>query len=168
MGELQPVAASAKEKEKNDDQQDEAEPTTAVVADAWPHVVAAPAGQHKKNHENEYQWHKRSRSSAWGLHDFETALLLETTPAHQLDENWAQEDVLSSKVGWDWWAIVMTAHRQRQSPWAAGAALGCVGLAGFAMVLWIELPMHNPLAIIVVATATWAILAYALWALRKG
>jgi hypothetical protein len=62
----------------------------------------------------------------------------------------------------------MIARRQRQSPRAAGAALGCVGLAGFAMVLWIELPMHNPLAIVVVGTATWAILAYALWAFRKG
>jgi hypothetical protein len=51
---------------------------------------------------------------------------------------------------------------------ASGTALGCVGLAGFALVLWIELPMHNPLAIVIVATATWAILAYLLWAFRKG
>jgi hypothetical protein len=77
---LQSVApASTKEKEENNDQQDEAEPATAVVANAWPHVVAAPAGQHKKNHKNEYQWHKRSnplskactilkRSSSWKYH----------------------------------------------------------------------------------------------------
>jgi hypothetical protein len=51
---------------------------------------------------------------------------------------------------------------------ASGAALGCVGLAGFAMVLWGELPAHNPLIIVALATATWAILAYLLWAFRKG
>jgi hypothetical protein len=51
---------------------------------------------------------------------------------------------------------------------ASGAALGCVGLAGFAMVLWIGLPAHNSLTIVVLATVTWAILAYTLWAFRKG
>jgi len=51
---------------------------------------------------------------------------------------------------------------------ASGAALGCVGLAGFAMVLWIGLPTHNSLTIVVLATVTWAILAYAFWAFRKG
>jgi len=57
-GKLQPVAASAKEKEEDDEQQEEAEPATAVVANARPHVIAASAGQHKKNHKDEYQWHK--------------------------------------------------------------------------------------------------------------
>jgi hypothetical protein len=51
---------------------------------------------------------------------------------------------------------------------ASGAVLGCVGLVGFAIVLWVELPTHNPLAIVVLATLTWTILAYALWAFRKG
>jgi hypothetical protein len=51
---------------------------------------------------------------------------------------------------------------------ASGAALGCIGLSGFALVLWIELPKHDPLTIVGIATLTWAILAYALWAFRKG
>lgn len=51
---------------------------------------------------------------------------------------------------------------------ASGAALGCVGLAGFATVLWLELTQHNPLIVIVLATLTWALLAYLLWAFRKG
>lgn len=51
---------------------------------------------------------------------------------------------------------------------ALGAALGCVGLVGFAMVLWIELPAHNPLMIVSIATLTWAVLVFALWASRKG
>jgi hypothetical protein len=50
---------------------------------------------------------------------------------------------------------------------ASGTALGCLGLSGFAMGLWVELPTHNPLSILALATATWAILAYSLWAFRK-
>jgi len=51
---------------------------------------------------------------------------------------------------------------------ASGAVLGCVGLAGFATVLWMELPKHDPLTIVMIATVTWATVAYALWAVRKG
>jgi hypothetical protein len=51
---------------------------------------------------------------------------------------------------------------------ASGAALGCVALVGFAIVLWVELPNHNPLTVVVIATLTWAVMAYTLWAFRKG
>jgi hypothetical protein len=51
---------------------------------------------------------------------------------------------------------------------ASGAALGCVALVGFAIVLWVELPNHNPLTVVVIATLTWAVMAYTLWTFRKG
>jgi len=50
---------------------------------------------------------------------------------------------------------------------AAGAALGCIGLMGFAAVLWRKLPDHNAYIVIAIATILWAILAFALWELRK-
>ena len=51
---------------------------------------------------------------------------------------------------------------------AAGAALGCVGLAVFATVLWFMLPSHNALLTLLVALAVWAILSVALWEIRKS
>ncbi len=51
---------------------------------------------------------------------------------------------------------------------AAGAALGCVGLAGFAVVLWLMLPGQNALLSLLIALAVWAILSIVLWELRKS
>lgn len=50
---------------------------------------------------------------------------------------------------------------------AASAALGCVGLAGFGLVVWHLLPQHNGLLIVACATAVWALIAIALWEIRK-
>ena len=50
---------------------------------------------------------------------------------------------------------------------AAGAALGCLALMGFALVLWRLLPGHSPWLVIPVATALWIVIAFALWELRK-
>jgi hypothetical protein len=51
---------------------------------------------------------------------------------------------------------------------SAGAALACVGLVGFALVLWRMLPGRNPWLIIPIATAVWTVIAIALWKLRKN
>lgn len=50
---------------------------------------------------------------------------------------------------------------------AAGAALGSVGLAGFALVLWLLLPKHNPWLILIAAMAIWMLLSVVLWEIRK-
>ena len=50
---------------------------------------------------------------------------------------------------------------------AAGASLGCVGLAGFAATLWIMLPWHNASLSMITALAVWAVLSVALWKIRK-
>lgn len=50
---------------------------------------------------------------------------------------------------------------------AAGAALGCAGLAGFAVVLWLMLPRHNALLAMVTGLAVWMVLSVALWKIRK-
>jgi hypothetical protein len=51
---------------------------------------------------------------------------------------------------------------------SAGAALACVGLVGFALVLWRMLPGRNPWLIIPIAAAVWTVIAFALWKLRKN
>ena len=48
-----------------------------------------------------------------------------------------------------------------------GASLGCVGLLGFAFVLWRELPGHNAYIIIGLATIVWGFIAWTLWLLRR-
>jgi hypothetical protein len=50
---------------------------------------------------------------------------------------------------------------------ASGAALGCVGLAAFALIVWRSLTLHNACGVISVAAASWAALSYLLWAIRK-
>ncbi|MGA7884390.1 MAG: DUF3147 family protein [Acidobacteriaceae bacterium] len=49
---------------------------------------------------------------------------------------------------------------------AASAGLGCVGLAGFALLVWRLLPAHNAVLIVFGATAVWAAVAVALWQVR--
>lgn len=48
-----------------------------------------------------------------------------------------------------------------------GASLGCIGLVGFAFVLWRWVDSHNALLMISVAAMTWLAIAYALWAARS-
>ncbi len=50
---------------------------------------------------------------------------------------------------------------------AAGAALGSIGLVGFALVLCWMLPDQSPWLAIPVATVVWAMIAFLLWELRK-
>jgi len=46
--------------------------------------------------------------------------------------------------------------------------VGCVGLAGFALVLWLLLPRHSAVLILIAAMIAWTILSVALWELRKS
>ncbi len=50
---------------------------------------------------------------------------------------------------------------------AASAALGSVGLAGFALVVWLLLAHHNAVLIVLAATCVWALVSIALWELRR-
>ncbi len=51
---------------------------------------------------------------------------------------------------------------------SAGAALGCVGLVGFAFALWRLLPKHNSWLVMIAAMIVWTGLSCALWVLRKN
>ncbi len=51
---------------------------------------------------------------------------------------------------------------------AAGAALGCLGLAGFALVCWLCLPRISTAAVLALATLVWLVLAVSAWLLRKS
>jgi hypothetical protein len=51
---------------------------------------------------------------------------------------------------------------------SAGAALGCIGLLGFALVLWRLLPGQNPWLVIPFAIIVWTIIAGSMWELRKN
>jgi hypothetical protein len=51
---------------------------------------------------------------------------------------------------------------------AAGAAIGCIGLAGFALICRLCLPRLATAAVFAIATAAWFAIAAALWWLRKS
>ncbi len=51
---------------------------------------------------------------------------------------------------------------------ATGAALGCFGLGGFALVCWLCLPRMDTAAVLALATFVWLVLAVAAWLLRKS
>ena len=51
---------------------------------------------------------------------------------------------------------------------SAGAALGCIGLCGFAFVLWRLLPDHNPGFVMIAAMIVWTGVSGCLWELRKN
>ena len=51
---------------------------------------------------------------------------------------------------------------------AAGAALGCIGLAGFAMTCWICLPRLGTAPVFALASLVWLTMSVAAWLLRKG
>jgi hypothetical protein len=50
---------------------------------------------------------------------------------------------------------------------SAGAALGCCGLAAFAVICWRWLPIHDPTTVIGIAGATWLAVSMILWQLRR-
>jgi hypothetical protein len=50
---------------------------------------------------------------------------------------------------------------------SAGAALGCVGLCVFALILWWGIPRHNAYAVITFASIVWVCLSSTLWSLRR-
>ena len=50
---------------------------------------------------------------------------------------------------------------------ARGAALGCVAMGAFALLIWKELPSHSPAGVLAGALALWAAVAAGLWRLRK-
>jgi hypothetical protein len=51
---------------------------------------------------------------------------------------------------------------------AAGASIGCIGLAGFALVCWLCLARFNAVFVFLLASAAWFVLAVAFWLLRKS
>jgi hypothetical protein len=51
---------------------------------------------------------------------------------------------------------------------ARGATLGCVGLVGFAFVLWRWVSGHNAWLMIPGAAMVWLVVAYTLWAIRAN
>ncbi len=50
---------------------------------------------------------------------------------------------------------------------AYGAAIGCIGLAGFALVFWIWLPRSGAWVVFPLATLVWLTFSVGLWLLRK-
>jgi hypothetical protein len=50
---------------------------------------------------------------------------------------------------------------------AVGASIGCVGLLGFALVIWCGLPHCNPYGIIASATLLWFVISISLWLIRR-
>ncbi len=50
---------------------------------------------------------------------------------------------------------------------AVGTAIGCIGLAGFAIVCWLGLPRLRTIAVLLAATAVWFAIAIAAWWLGK-
>ena len=51
---------------------------------------------------------------------------------------------------------------------AAGAALGCLGLAGFALILWRFLPTNNTWLVLFLSVGVWMAISVVLWEVRKS
>lgn len=51
---------------------------------------------------------------------------------------------------------------------AAGAAIGCIGLVGFALVLWAVLPRHGSYVAVLLASLAWLVLSVGPWLVRKS
>jgi hypothetical protein len=51
---------------------------------------------------------------------------------------------------------------------AAGAALGCVGLIGFAIVAWKLLADYNPAVVLTGATGAWLVISGFVWMVRRA
>jgi hypothetical protein len=50
---------------------------------------------------------------------------------------------------------------------AAGASIGTIGLAAFALVIWKIIPDHSPWFVLIAATLVWMTLSVLLWQVRK-
>ncbi|MGA8741380.1 MAG: hypothetical protein WB561_09375 [Terracidiphilus sp.] len=50
---------------------------------------------------------------------------------------------------------------------ALGTAIGCIGLAGFALVFWIWLPRTRLFVVFALATLVWLTLSVGVWLMRK-
>jgi hypothetical protein len=50
---------------------------------------------------------------------------------------------------------------------AAGASIGSIGLAAFALVIWKTIPDHSPWLVLIAATLLWMGLSVLLWHFRK-
>lgn len=50
---------------------------------------------------------------------------------------------------------------------AEGTVLGCVGLGAFAFVVWRMLPTHSLVLTLLLALASWAVIAVTCWGLRR-
>jgi len=50
---------------------------------------------------------------------------------------------------------------------AAGASIGTIGLAAFALVVWKTIPNHSPWLVLLGATLVWMTLSVLLWRARK-
>jgi hypothetical protein len=57
--------------------------------------------------------------------------------------------------------------RAEASVEAAGAAAGALGLAAFALTLWIGLPAHSLTLVLPLASAVWLAVSVLLWWIRK-
>jgi hypothetical protein len=51
---------------------------------------------------------------------------------------------------------------------AAGASIGCIGLAGFALVFWLGLPKLETWEVAVLASVAWLLLSISFWLVRKS
>ena len=51
---------------------------------------------------------------------------------------------------------------------SAGASLGCIGLSGFAFVLWKGLDTHSAAITVSVGGTAWLLISYALWRIRAN
>ncbi len=51
---------------------------------------------------------------------------------------------------------------------SAGTALGCIGLAAFAFVLWKGLIGHTAWLVVSIAVASWIVVSCALWTIRRS
>ena len=60
---LQPPTASPKEQVENHNQQDKAQPSAAIIAEAWAHVISTAAEKEQKDHENDDEWHEAKSST---------------------------------------------------------------------------------------------------------
>lgn len=50
---------------------------------------------------------------------------------------------------------------------AAGAAMGSIGLAVFALLAWKEIARHSPWLVLTIATVAWLVVSVLLWQARK-
>ena len=57
--------------------------------------------------------------------------------------------------------------RQAVSVDAVGAAMGSIGLLGFALVVWRFVPRHAAWMVLTVATIAWLTISVSLWLIRK-